>query len=148
MRGMIDRKPPQELTLTISCILAKFAAPLAMALEINGVIGFPAATSKQFGWQAAVHPVSTKFFLVRAATGTARTPPFIRNIHFRSDGSIVAVAYGTAADALCFAVEAEAERMVARLASHRVFGADSHCVHRAEELGRGARIARSGLPEE
>ncbi len=95
-----------------------------------------------------MRPGSTKFFLVRSAAGTAHTPPFIRNIHFRPDGSIVAVAYGTAAEALCFAVEAEAERMVARLASHRVFGTDGHCVHRAEELGRGERIARSGLPEE
>lgn len=94
-----------------------------------------------------MHSADAKFFLARLTKDAVPRRAYVRHIHVRPNGSIAAVAYGTRAEALCFAGEEEAELTIARLAAHRVFGSYHHCVRRSDALRDGDSSAH-GFAEE
>lgn len=68
------------------------------------------------------------FVIARVVSGASPVRRYIQSVHTRNDGAVAALAYGALQGAHIFADLPAAQRLAARLAESRVFGAQPHRV--------------------
>ena len=72
----------------------------------------------------------TEYVITRATNGPAAQRGYLRSVHLKHDGTIVAIAYGMRHQARTFSRERSAGLLVERIAGHPVFGFQPHRIER------------------
>lgn len=90
----------------------------------------PLVMSATHGTGGEASESMTGYVITRATTSPAAQQGYLRSIHIKHDGTIVAIAYGMRHEACIFSRERAAGLLVERIAGHPIFGFQSHRIER------------------